>query len=61
VPLGVEIRGLAPVGPAAVRVLALNEEMRQMVRVTSSGWKGCIWSAAETEEGSPADDALSEQ
>jgi hypothetical protein len=32
VPLGIEIRGLTPVGRATVRVLALNEEMRQMVR-----------------------------
>jgi hypothetical protein len=32
VPLGVEIRGLTPVGRATVRVLGLNEEMRQMVR-----------------------------
>ena len=31
-PLGIEIRGLTPVGRATVRVLALNEEMRQMVR-----------------------------
>ena len=32
IPLGVEIRGLTPVGRATVRVLGLNEEMRQMVR-----------------------------
>jgi len=32
IPLGIEIRGLTPVGRATVRVLALNEEMRQMVR-----------------------------
>jgi hypothetical protein len=32
VPLGVEIRGLTPVGRATVQVLGLNEEMRQMVR-----------------------------
>ena len=32
VPLGVEIRGLTPAGRATVRVLGLNEEMRQMVR-----------------------------
>jgi hypothetical protein len=32
VPLGIEIRGLTPVGRATVRVLGLNEEMRQMVR-----------------------------
>ena len=31
-PLGVEIRGLTPVGRATVRVLGLNEEMRQMIR-----------------------------
>ena len=31
-PLGIEIRGLTPVGRATVRVLGLNEEMRQMVR-----------------------------
>jgi ribosomal protein S14 len=31
-PLGIEIRGLTPVGRATVRVLALNEEMRQMAR-----------------------------
>ncbi len=32
IPLGIAIRGLTPVGRATVRVLALNEEMRQMVR-----------------------------
>jgi hypothetical protein len=32
IPLGIEIRGLTAVGRATVRVLALNEEMRQMVR-----------------------------
>ena len=32
IPLGIEIRGLTPVGRATVQVLALNEEMRQMVR-----------------------------
>jgi len=32
IPLGVEIRGLTPTGRATVRVLGLNEEMRQMVR-----------------------------
>jgi len=32
IPLGIEIRGLTPVGRATARVLALNEEMRQMVR-----------------------------
>lgn len=32
IPLGIEIRGLTPVGRATVRVLALNEEMRQMLR-----------------------------
>jgi hypothetical protein len=32
IPLGIEIRRLTPVGRATVRVLALNEEMRQMVR-----------------------------
>ena len=32
VPRGIEIRGLTPVGRATVRVLAFNEEMRQMVR-----------------------------
>jgi putative hemolysin len=32
VPLGLEIRGATPVGRATVRVLGLNEEMRQMVR-----------------------------
>jgi hypothetical protein len=31
-PLGIEIRGLTAVGRATVRVLALNEEMRQMLR-----------------------------
>jgi hypothetical protein len=31
-PLGIEIRGLTPVRRATVRVRALNEEMRQMVR-----------------------------
>jgi ribosomal protein S14 len=30
--LGIDIRGLTPVGRATVRVLALNEEMRQMAR-----------------------------
>ena len=32
IPLGIELRGLTPVGRATVQVLALNEEMRQMVR-----------------------------
>lgn len=32
IPLGVEIRGLTAMGRATVRVLGLNEEMRQMVR-----------------------------
>lgn len=32
IPHGVEIRGLTPAGRATVRVLGLNEEMRQMVR-----------------------------
>jgi len=32
IPLGVEIRGLTPVGRATVQVLGLNEEMRQMIR-----------------------------
>jgi hypothetical protein len=32
VPLGVEIRGSTPTGRATVRVLGLNDEMRQMVR-----------------------------
>jgi hypothetical protein len=32
IPLGIEIQGLTPVGRATVRVLGLNEEMRQMVR-----------------------------
>jgi ribosomal protein S14 len=32
IPLGIEIRGLTAVGRATVRILALNEEMRQMVR-----------------------------
>jgi hypothetical protein len=32
IPLGIEIRGLIPMGRATVRVLGLNEEMRQMVR-----------------------------
>ena len=32
IPLGVEIRGLTPVGRATVQVLGLNEEMRQMLR-----------------------------
>lgn len=32
IPLGLEIRGSTSVGRATVRVLALNEEMRQMVR-----------------------------
>jgi uncharacterized protein (TIGR03435 family) len=32
IPHGVEIRGLTPVGRATIRVLGLNEEMRQMVR-----------------------------
>ena len=32
IPLGVEIRGLTPTGRATVRVLGLNDEMRQMVR-----------------------------
>jgi hypothetical protein len=32
IPLGIEISGLTPVEPATVRVLALNDEMRQMVR-----------------------------
>lgn len=31
-PLTIEIRGLTPVGRATVRVLALNEEMKQMLR-----------------------------
>jgi hypothetical protein len=31
-PLGIEIRGLTPVGRATVRVLGLNEEIRQMLR-----------------------------
>lgn len=31
-PLGIEIQGLTPVGRATMRVLALNEEMRQMLR-----------------------------
>ena len=32
IPLGVEIRGLTPKGRSTVRLLGLNEEMRQMVR-----------------------------
>ncbi len=32
IPHGVEIRGLTPVGRATIRVLGLNDEMRQMVR-----------------------------
>ncbi|MGA9625261.1 MAG: hypothetical protein WBL65_27880 [Bryobacteraceae bacterium] len=32
IPLGVEIRGLTPKGRATVRLLGLNEEMRQMLR-----------------------------
>jgi hypothetical protein len=32
IPFGVEIRGSTPVGRATVRLLGLNEEMRQMVR-----------------------------
>jgi hypothetical protein len=32
IPLGIEIRGLTPLGRAKVRVLALNEEMQQMLR-----------------------------
>jgi hypothetical protein len=32
IPLGIEIRGLTAVGRATVQVLALNEEMRQMLR-----------------------------
>ncbi|MGA3024779.1 MAG: HNH endonuclease signature motif containing protein [Bryobacteraceae bacterium] len=31
-PLGIEIRGLTPVGRATVRALGLNDEMRQMLR-----------------------------
>jgi HNH endonuclease len=32
IPLGIEIRGLTPTGRATVRVLGMNEEMRQMLR-----------------------------
>ena len=32
IPLGVEIRGMTPVGRATVQVLGLNEEMRQILR-----------------------------
>ena len=32
IPRGIEIRGLTPVGRTTVRVLALNEDMRQTVR-----------------------------
>jgi hypothetical protein len=35
IPLGIEIRGLTAVGRATVRVLALNQEMRQMVLIGS--------------------------
>lgn len=31
-PLGLEIRGLTPVGRVTVQVLGMNEEMRQMLR-----------------------------
>ena len=31
-PLGIEIQGLTAVGRTTVRVLGLNEEMRQMLR-----------------------------
>jgi hypothetical protein len=31
-PFGIEIRGLTPVGRTTVRVLGMNEEMRQMLR-----------------------------
>ena len=31
-PLGLEIRGLTPVGSVTVQVLGMNEEMRQMLR-----------------------------
>ena len=32
IPLGIEILGLTPIGRATVRVLGLNDEMRQMAR-----------------------------
>jgi hypothetical protein len=32
IPLGIEIRGLTPVGRTTIRVLGFNDEMRQMLR-----------------------------
>ena len=43
--LGIEIRGLTPTGRTTVKVLGLNEEMRQMLRFEL--WREGIYSAAK--------------
>jgi hypothetical protein len=53
IPLGIEIRGLSPVGRATVQVLGLNEEMRQIVRYEL--WlEGLYIIGAEAKESFPA-------
>jgi hypothetical protein len=53
IPLGIEIRGLTAVGRATVRVLGLNEEMRQMVRYELwLEWKDCTSLVHEGDESS---------